>query len=87
MKAGELQRRNSLFTFLPCHVIAKVHTYLERWRLVRSLPRVRVFLTLFKKHTSTLQVKISYFYILLTCLVSTVRFSAVVLAEKNRLHI
>ena len=34
MKAGKLQRENSLLRFLVCHVIVKVHTYISRWRLV-----------------------------------------------------
>ena len=30
MKAGKLQRENSLLRFLVCHVILKVHTQTER---------------------------------------------------------
>ena len=42
MKAGKLQRENSLLRFLVCHVILKVHTYISRWRLVCELVRMIV---------------------------------------------
>ena len=35
MKAGGLQRTNSLFWFMACHVIAKVHR-ISRWRAASS---------------------------------------------------
>ena len=35
MKAGGLQRTNSLFWFMACHVTAKVHK-ISRWRAVSS---------------------------------------------------
>ena len=35
MKAGGLQRTNSFFWFMPCHVIAKVHR-ISRWRAASS---------------------------------------------------
>ena len=36
MKAGGLQRTNSLFWFMACHVIAKVHR-ISRWRAASSV--------------------------------------------------
>ena len=36
MKAGGLQRTNSLFWFMACHVIAKVHK-ISRWRAASSV--------------------------------------------------
>ena len=42
MKAGKLQRENSLLRFLVCHVIVKVHTDISRWRLVCELVRMIV---------------------------------------------
>ena len=35
MKAGGLQRTNSLFWFMACHVTAKVHR-ISRWRAASS---------------------------------------------------
>ena len=36
MKAGGLQRTNSLFCFMACHVIVKVHK-ISRWRVANSV--------------------------------------------------
>ena len=36
MKAGGLRRTNSLFLFMACHVIAKVHK-ISRWRAASSV--------------------------------------------------
>ena len=38
MKAGGLQRTNSLFWFMVCHMTAKVHIIL-RWRAASSFAR------------------------------------------------
>ena len=38
MKAGGLQRTNSLFWFMACHMTAKVHI-ISRWRAAGSFAR------------------------------------------------
>ena len=48
MKAGGLQRTNSLFWFMACHVIAKVHRIIKiassEWRCIEFV-RVYSFFT------------------------------------------
>ena len=49
MKAGGLQRTNSLFWFLTCHVIAKVHK-ISRWRAASSVvSSLREFMLFLRK--------------------------------------
>ena len=44
MKAGGLQRTNSLFWFMACHVTAKVHR-ISKWRAAGSFcPSLREFM-------------------------------------------
>ena len=44
MKAGGLQRTNSLFWFMACHVTAKVHR-ISKWRAAGSFcPSLREFI-------------------------------------------
>ena len=84
MKAGDLQRPNSLLCFLACHVILMVHTdFQDGGQSVVVLRIVRLF-SRFIENQTTVYSKFDKKRFTEPCPVSTVRFMAAVRVEEPK---
>ena len=84
MKAGELQRPNSLLCFLVCHVVLMVHTdFQDGGQSVVVMRIVRLF-SRFIEYRTTIYSKFDKKRFPESCPVLTVQFMAVVRVEEPK---